>query len=63
MIQIKVFDEDHEVDLEESVNEFLSNVPPENIIDIKYQIAVCDNVHEENETIFSFSAMIIYKKN
>lgn len=62
MIQVKVFDEDHEVDLEEGVNEFLSVIPPENIIDIKYQIAVCDNVHSEDETMFSFSAMVIYKK-
>ncbi|MCM3718006.1 sporulation protein Cse60 [Fictibacillus phosphorivorans] len=61
MIQVKVFDEDHEADLEESVNEFLSSIPHEQVIDIKYQIAVCDNVHVENETMFSFSAMIIYK--
>ncbi|MDM5315492.1 sporulation protein Cse60 [Fictibacillus sp. b24] len=62
MIQVKIFDEDHEDDLEESVNEFLSVIPTENIVDIKYQIAVCDNVHSEDETMFSFSAMIIYKK-
>ncbi|KZE64641.1 sporulation protein cse60 [Fictibacillus phosphorivorans] len=62
MIQVKIFDEDHEDDLEESVNEFLSVIPPEKIVDIKYQIAVCDNVHSEDETMFSFSAMIIYKK-
>lgn len=62
MIQVKVFDEDHENDLEECVNEFLSVIPADNLIDIKYQIAVCENVHEENETMFSFSAMIIYKK-
>lgn len=62
MIQVKVFDEDHEDDLEECVNEFLSVIPPDHVIDIKYQIAVCENVHEENETMFSFSAMIIYKK-
>lgn len=62
MIQVKVFDEDHEDDLEECVNEFLSVIPADHVIDIKYQIAVCENVHEENETMFSFSAMIIYKK-
>jgi hypothetical protein len=62
MIQVKVFDEEHEDDLEESVNEFLSCIPHDQIIDIKYQIAVCENVHEENSTMFSFSAMIIYKK-
>jgi hypothetical protein len=62
MIQIKVFDEEHEDDLEESVNEFLSGIHQDRVIDIKYQIAVCENVHEENETMFSFSAMVIYKK-
>ncbi|OOE13967.1 sporulation protein Cse60 [Fictibacillus arsenicus] len=62
MIQVKVFDEEHEDDLEESVNEFLSGLPQDHVIDIKYQIAVCENAHEENETMFSFSAMIIYKK-
>jgi hypothetical protein len=63
MIQVKLFDDDHEDDLEESINEFLSDIPHEHVIDIKYQIAVCDSVHEENETMFSFSAMIIYKKD
>lgn len=62
MIQVKVFDEEHEDDLEESVNEFLSGIPQDHVMDIKYQIAVCENAHEENETMFSFSAMIIYKK-
>ncbi|MET3727431.1 hypothetical protein ABID52_001012 [Fictibacillus halophilus] len=62
MIQVKIFDEDHEEDLEIALNEFLSIVPTEKIVDIKYQIAVCDNVHSEDDTMFSFSAMIIYKK-
>jgi hypothetical protein len=62
MIQVKVFDEEHEDDLEENINEFLSGIPHDQIIDIKYQIAVCENVHEEDSTMFSFSAMIIYKK-
>jgi hypothetical protein len=62
MIQVKIYDEEHEDDLEASVNEFLSGIAHDQIIDIKYQIAVCENVHEENATMFSFSAMIIYKK-
>jgi hypothetical protein len=63
MIQVKVFDEEHESDLEESLNEFLSGFKNDQIIDIKYQIAICDNAHEDNDTMFSFSAMVIYKKN
>jgi hypothetical protein len=62
MIQVKLFDEEHEDDLEASINEFLSGIAHDQIIDVKYQIAVCENVHEENATMFSFSAMIIYKK-
>jgi hypothetical protein len=63
MIQVKVFDEEHESDLEESLNEFLSGFKNDQIIDIKYQIAICDNAHKDNDTMFSFSAMVIYKKN
>jgi hypothetical protein len=62
MVQVKLFDEEHELDLEESINEFLSGISSDQIIDIKYQLAICDNVHQENETMFSFSAMVIYKK-
>ena len=32
---IKVFDEEHELDLEKKVNEFLSNFQTDDIIDIK----------------------------
>ncbi|ANC78212.1 sporulation protein Cse60 [Fictibacillus phosphorivorans] len=63
MIQVRIFDEDHEEDLEIAINEFLSIIPPEHVVDIKYQIAVCDNAHSEDDTMFSFSAMIIFKKS
>lgn len=59
MIRVKVFDEGHERDLEESVNAFLKKIDDESIVDIKYQVAVCNN-DEENQ-IYCFSAMIVYR--
>ncbi len=59
MIRVKVFDEGHERDLEESVNAFLKKIADDNVVDIKYQVAVCNN-DEENQ-IYCFSAMIVYR--
>lgn len=54
-MKVKLFDESHEKDLEESVNNFIKDVE---VIDIKYQVAI--SIFSE-EQIFCFSAMIIYK--
>ena len=56
-MQVKIFDESHEKDLEQAINEFLENNDIE-VIDIKYQVGV--SVFSE-EQIFCFSAMIIYE--
>lgn len=55
-MKVKIFDENHEKDLEKSINTFLSNLEGE-IIDIKYQVSV--GVFAE-EQIFCFSALIVY---
>ena len=55
-MKVKLFDENHELDLEKSINKFLSDKDIE-LIDIKYQVAL-SIVGEEQ--IFCFSAMIIY---
>ena len=55
-MKVKLFDENHELDLEKSINKFLSDKDIE-LIDIKYQIAL-SIIGEEQ--IFCFSAMIIY---
>ena len=55
-MKIKMFDEESEKDLEESVNNFLEDLDKE-VIDIKYQVS-CSIFGEEQ--IFCFSAMIIY---
>ena len=55
-MKVKLFDENHELDLEKSVNKFLKEKDIE-VVDIKYQVAL-SIVGEEQ--IFCFSAMIIY---
>ncbi len=54
-MRVKIFDENHEKDLELVVNDFLKNI--NKLVDIKYQVAigVCGE-----EQIFCFSALIIY---
>lgn len=56
-MKVKLFDESHELDLEKSINDFLSSKDID-LMDIKYEVAI--NVCGE-EQIYCFSAMIIYK--
>lgn len=55
-MKVKVFDESHEEDLEERVNEFLEQ--HDDIIDIKFEVST--SMFSE-EQIYCFSAMILYK--
>lgn len=55
-MKVKIFDENHEKDLEAAINSFLANLSGE-VIDIKYQVSV--SIFSE-EQVFCFSAMIIY---
>ena len=52
-----MFDEMHEKDLENSVNDFLNEIG-DSFIDIKYQVAISMFAEEQ---IYCFSAMILYK--
>ena len=56
---VKIFDEEHEQDLEDSINDFLKYI--DNIIDIKYSVAIM-NDNKTNEQIYCYSAMIIYQE-
>ncbi len=56
-MKVKVFDEAHELDLEESINKFLCD-NNKKIVDIKYQVAI--SVCGEDQ-LYCFSAMIIYE--
>lgn len=55
-MKVKVFDESHEKDLENSVNSFLKEV--DELLDIKFSVAITA-VGEEQ--IYCFTAMIIYR--
>ncbi len=55
-MKVKVFDESHENDLEEDINNFLQE--GKEVIDIKFQVAI--SMFQE-EQIYCFSALIIYK--
>lgn len=54
-MKVKVIDEAHESDLENSVNAFLSS--GKEIVDIKFQVSTAIF---SDEQIYCFSAMIIY---
>lgn len=53
---VKLFDENHELDLEKKVNEFLSNYHTEDIIDIKYQVAT---LYDGRSQIYCYSCLIM----
>ena len=55
-MKVKIFDESHEKDLEDKINDFLRD--NKNVIDIKYQVSIAMFSEEQ---IYCFSAMIIYK--
>lgn len=55
-VKVKVFDEDHEKDLESKINEFLKTTDC-NLVDIKFTVAI--SVCGEDQ-IYCFSAMIVY---
>mgnify|MGYP003308963894 CR=1 FL=1 len=56
IMKVRIFDENHENDLESSVNEFLKD-DIYDIISIKYQVAIA--MYGEDQ-VYCFSAMIIY---
>jgi hypothetical protein len=60
MIQVKLFDREHEKDLEKEMNHFLRRLDEKSLLDIKYNVAAFPEDDEE-EQIYCFSAMIIYK--
>nr|WP_285813613.1 sporulation protein Cse60 [Rossellomorea marisflavi] len=60
VIQVKVFDYEHEKDLEQDMNGFLKELDEKKIVDIKYHVAALPE--DDEEQIYCFSAMVIYKK-
>lgn len=58
IMKVKLFDCNHELDLEEEINRFLENLEGD-VIDIKYQVALSDFSEDQ---VYSFSAMIVYSR-
>ena len=56
-MKVKIYDEAHEEDLEEKVNNFLSELEGD-LIEVKYQVSTA--IYGEDQ-IYCFSAMIIYR--
>jgi len=56
-VKVKVFDESHEKDLEEAINNFIKEKEIE-IIDIKFSVGAAIYAEEQ---IFCFSALMMYK--
>ncbi len=56
-MKIKLFDESHEKDLEDSINKFLKEKEAE-IVDIKFSVATAMYAEEQ---IYCFSALLLYK--
>ncbi len=54
-MKVKVFDENHEKDLENSINEFILE---KDIIDIKFNVSIAISGEEQ---IYCFSALVMYK--
>ena len=55
-VKVKIFDLEDEKDLEDEINNFISDLNGE-VIDIKYQVSV--SVFSE-EQVYCFYAMVIY---
>ena len=55
---VKLFDEEHELDLEKKVNEFLSNFDTDEIIDIKYTVAT---LYDGRNQVYCYSCLIMIK--
>ncbi|MGI6329740.1 MAG: sporulation protein Cse60 [Bacilli bacterium] len=56
-MKVKIFDEEHEKDLEIVINNFLKELEGE-VVDIKYQVGLAVF---SSEQVFCFSALIIYR--
>lgn len=57
-MKVKLFDENHESDLESSINEFIQGNNYD-IIDIKYQVAITMSGEDQ---IYCFTAMVVYNE-
>ena len=57
-MKVKIFDESHEKDLEESINNYIKEKEIKDIIDIKFSVSTSLYADEQ---IYCFSALLMYK--
>ena len=57
-MKVKIFDESHEKDLEEAINNYIKEKEIKDIIDIKFSVSA--SIYGE-EQIYCFSALLMYK--
>ena len=55
-MKVKIFDESHELDLEDDINKFISD---KEIIEIKYSVAITTSGEDQ---IYCYTALIIYQE-
>ena len=58
-MKVIIFDENHEKDLEQNINDFIKKNDVE-IIDIKYQVAIAMDSIGDNQ-VYCFSALLMYR--
>ena len=56
-MKVRAFDANHELDLQDKINDFLKGIQEDKIVDIKYSVSVM----VDKEQIYCFSALVIYK--
>jgi hypothetical protein len=61
MLKVKVFDAEHEADLEEEMNTFLAGINELQVQDVKFQVAAAED-SDNGETVCCFSAMVLYRE-
>ena len=58
-MKVKAFDANHELDLQDKINEFLKGIKEDKVVDIKYCVDIIGFM--DKEQIYCFSALVIYK--
>ena len=58
-MKVRAFDANHELDLQDNINDFLKEIKEDKIVDIKYSVSVTSLI--DKEQIYCFSALVIYK--
>lgn len=61
LLKVKLFDYEHEEDLELAINTFLQSLSEDQFVDIQYQVALSEDT-ADRDTVFCFSAMLVYKE-